>query len=245
MRGTESDFNAIATLNAHTSALTNFNLVSGLQDLVDNAFTSELAGLSPLGAGNLAAGGHITQFGSGNIILGGSGSDIVLPRGGDDIVDGDAWFNVRISVRQNIDGTGPEIATFDSMVPLIPLMLSRTYNPGQLVATREVLFGAADFDTVVFQGRLAEYTVDFNDKGTLDRADDVITVTDNSATPRDGVDRLTHIERLQFADQAVNIYPNLDSSPTGALTIADVTSGTTTLSTGDFVPGLHRRGSRR
>ena len=39
----------------------------------------------------------------------------MMGRGGDDIIDGDAWLNVRISVRANIDGTGPEIASFDSM----------------------------------------------------------------------------------------------------------------------------------
>ena len=30
---------------------------------------------------------------------------------GDDIIDGDKWLNVRISVRQNPDGTGDEIAS--------------------------------------------------------------------------------------------------------------------------------------
>ena len=59
-------------------------------------------------------------------------------RGGDDLIDGDKWLNVRISVRANVDGTGPEIASFDSMTPMIPLMLDGTYNPGQLVAVREI-----------------------------------------------------------------------------------------------------------
>ncbi len=39
----------------------------------------------------------------------------MMGRGGDDIIDGDAWLNVRISVRQNLDGTGPEIASYDTM----------------------------------------------------------------------------------------------------------------------------------
>ena len=41
----------------------------------------------------------MTSFGAGNIILGGDGSDIIEGRGGDDLIDGDAWLNVRISVR--------------------------------------------------------------------------------------------------------------------------------------------------
>ncbi|MCK7481284.1 MAG: hypothetical protein M0C28_31920 [Candidatus Moduliflexus flocculans] len=65
---------------------------------------------------------------------------------------------MRISVRQNADGTGPEIASFDSMVPLVPLMLNGTYNPGQLVIAREILPGSGgfNFDTAPFSGNLAE-----------------------------------------------------------------------------------------
>ena len=65
-------------------------------------------------------------------------------RGGDDVVDGDAWLNVRVSVRVNKDGTGPEIASYDSLAPMIPLMLNGTYNPGQLVAVREIMPGTAN-----------------------------------------------------------------------------------------------------
>ena len=110
---------------------------------------------------NAAPGTHVTEFGTGNIILAGDGSDIILGRGGDDVIDGDKWLNVRISVRANVDGTGPEIASFDSMASMIPLMLNRTYNPGQLVAVREIMDGTPDapgradsFDTAIFQGNL-------------------------------------------------------------------------------------------
>ena len=48
-----------------------------------------------------------TGFATGNIILGGAGGDILEGRGGDDLIDGDKWLNVRISVRANVDGTGP------------------------------------------------------------------------------------------------------------------------------------------
>ena len=44
----------------------------------------------------------MTSFGSGNIILGGEGSDIIEGRGGDDLIDGDKWLNVRISVLARI-----------------------------------------------------------------------------------------------------------------------------------------------
>ena len=106
------------------SALTNIALIDGLQALLD------------------VPGTHVTAFTTGNIILGGAGSDIMVGRAGDDLLDGDAWLNVRISVRANIDGTGPEIATFDSMTPMIPFMLNRTYNPGQLVIVREIKYAS-------------------------------------------------------------------------------------------------------
>ena len=43
-------------------------------------------------------GAGVTSFAGGNIILGGDGSDTIKGRGGDDIIDGDKWLNVRIGV---------------------------------------------------------------------------------------------------------------------------------------------------
>jgi hypothetical protein len=208
--GDDQTANIIATITAQGSILTNIALINGLQDF--------------LGAGT-------SSFGSGNIILGGDGSDIIEGKGGDDLIDGDRWLNVRISVRQNADGTGPEIATFDGMKPLIPFMLNRTYNPGQLVAVLEILPGHGGFDTANFQGPLANYTIAVNGivapPGTVFNvgSNDVVTVTDISAKAIDGTDRLTHIERLQFSDQAVVLTPGLNKEPVGQLTIADLNGG--------------------
>src|SRR4029453_17164377 len=94
LRGDDQDATIIATITARGSILTNIALIHGLQEF--------------LGAG-------VTSFGAGNIILGGDGSDIIEGNGGDDLIDGDRWLNVRISVHANPDGTGPEIASFDSM----------------------------------------------------------------------------------------------------------------------------------
>ena len=202
LRGDDADAAGIATGGAQGSVLTNIALIDGLQDL--------------LGAG-------VTSFGSGNIILGGDGSDIIEGFGGDDLIDGDAWLNVRISVRANLDGTGPEIASFDSMVDMVPFMLDGTYNPGQLQIVREILPGNGGFDTAAFSGNLADYTIITDDGGTaLDFGDDIVTVIDN-VVGRDGADRLTHIERVQFADQTVVLVPGLNNEPVGLLTISDTT----------------------
>jgi Ca2+-binding RTX toxin-like protein len=217
LRGDEQNAAIIANITARGSILTNFDLVSGLRAFVGSA------GFGADGIGGTAD----DQFGAGNIILGGDGSDIIEGRGGSDLIDGDSWLNVRISVRQNIDGTGPEIATFDSMTPMIPLMLNGTYNPGQLVAVREILpgtsTGGAAFDTVNFLGPLANYTIAVNGI-VVDPAvplnivgTDIVTVTDNVG--KEETDRLTNIERLQFSDQAVVLVQGVNAEPVGALTV--------------------------
>ncbi|MDI3355062.1 heme peroxidase [Pseudomonas sp. UYIF39] len=197
LRGDNEDATSLPTAGATGSVLTNINLINGLADLL------------PDGA---------TFFDGGNIILGGSGSDLIEGRGGDDIIDGDKWLNVRISVRANADGTGPEIATFDSMEPMVQLMLNGTYNPGQLVIVREILTGDNSFDTALFSGNLGEYGIEIDG--------DTVIVTD-SVAGRDGVDHLTGIERLQFADvaQSSGVGTAQNNDPLGHLAILDAATG--------------------
>ncbi|WP_271408500.1 peroxidase family protein [Pseudomonas sp. Q1-7] len=215
LRGNDADAATLAGVTATGNILTNLDLITGLRAFLGSAAA---------GADGIV-GTADDQFGSGNIILGGGGSDIIEGRGGDDLIDGDLWLNVRISVRANVDGTGPEIASFDSMVDLIPLMLNRTYNPGQLVAVRELLNGGAAFDTASYRGLASEYSVVAN-------ADGSFTVTD-SVAGRDGSDRLTNIERLQFADGFQVLVPGLNAEPVGRPTITDTNGGT--LAVGDFL----------
>ena len=205
LQGDNADAASIAVSGFTGSVLTNIALIDGLDDL--------------LGAG-------VTSFGSGNIILGGQGSDIMEGRGGDDLIDGDKWLNVRIGVFENLDGTGDEIASFDSMTDMVALMVNGTYNPGQLKIVREILPGdvnAVDnFDTVYFSGPLEDYTISIDANGTIgDLRDDIVTVTDNVGD--DGTDRLTNIERLQFGDQTVVLRTGLNEEPEGLLTISDPT----------------------
>ncbi|WPN49562.1 peroxidase family protein [Pseudomonas sp. P8_241] len=197
LRGDNEDAASLPTAGATGSVLTNIDLIDGLADLL------------PAGA---------TFFDGGNIILGGSGSDLIEGRGGDDIIDGDKWLNVRISVRANLDGTGPEIASFDSMEPMVPFMLNGTYNPGQLVIVREILTGDDKFDTALFSGVATDYNIVVEG--------DTVIVTDTVAG-RDGVDRLTGIERLQFSDvaQSSGVGTAVNAGPSGHLAILDATSG--------------------
>jgi Ca2+-binding RTX toxin-like protein len=221
--GDDQTADVIANITARGSVLTNISLIDGLQQTLDHFF-----GFDP------ASNNHVTSFGAGNIILGGDGSDLIFGKDGDDLIDGDKWLNVRISVRANKDGTGPEIATYDSMKDLVPFMRDGIYNPGQLVAVREILPGNGGFDTAIFSNPFTDpvtgapnYLITINDGGTpLDFSDDVVTVQDVSAKPLDGTDRLTHIERLQFADQAIVLVPDLNNEPVGLLTVLDGVTNT-------------------
>ncbi|MBI6954404.1 peroxidase family protein [Pseudomonas sp. CCOS 191] len=197
LRGDNEDATSLPTAGATGSVLTNISLINGL------------AGLLRAGA---------TFYDGGNIILGGSGSDLIEGRGGDDILDGDKWLNVRISVRANNDGSGAEIASFDSMEPMVPLMLKGTYNPGQLVIVREILSGTDQYDTALFSGIATDYRIVIEGN--------TVIVTD-TVVGRDGVDRLTGIERLQFADGALasGVGSAINNGPTGHLAIVDDASG--------------------
>ncbi|MDX1722567.1 MAG: peroxidase family protein [Pseudomonas sp.] len=205
LHGDDADAAIIANAGAQGSVLTNIALIDGLQELLDNAM-----------------GTNVTSFGAGNIILGGDGSDIIEGRGGDDIIDGDQWLNVRISVRAGVDAnglpTGAEIASFDSMVPLVPLMLNGTYNPGQLQIVREILPGSGgfNFDTAAFTGLLSDYTILETAPGSGN-----YLVIDNVGT--DGTDRLSGIERLQFNDQSVVLVDGLNAEAVGLASINDFT----------------------
>ena len=148
---------------------------------------------------------------TGEILLGGDGSDVLKGGWGDEVIDGDAWLNVQIGVygEADVNHTGPILERFNSMTEFQDRVFSGEINPGQLGIIREIrttlLDGSPigrDFDTAVFSGDLADYTIAIDTRGTADLADDVYTVTD-VGTGLDGVDIVRNIERLQFADQSV------------------------------------------
>lgn len=134
-------------------------------------------------------------FEGGNILLGGGGSDTIEGRAGDDVIDGDAWLNVRISVRSKTD-PGVEEFSVDSMKELQARMFSGEINPGQLQIVREILHDSTPgaIDTAVFSGARADYEI-------IDNLDGSYRVVDNVGT--DGTDQVRNIERLKFSDQDV------------------------------------------
>ncbi|CAN4265144.1 An_peroxidase_bacterial_2 domain containing protein [Methylophilaceae bacterium] len=131
------------------------------------------------------------------VIIGGGGSDTIQGNLGNDILDGDAWLNVRIKIVQDGVTYSAESMNTDKVImgqhagkvfhthpdgspnfaspafggaSLNSLMLNRTINPGNLSIVREILqseTAATDVDTVVYSDVLANYTITPNADGTI------------------------------------------------------------------------------
>lgn len=156
-------------------------------------------------------------------MLGGAGSDMLEGRHGDDILHGDKFLNVRISVRANPDGTGGELFSVGSMSQLIPLMQT-SINPGQLVIVREIKDTTGfNFDTAMFSDVRANYVV--TTVGGITTVEHrVVDVLGNLVAGVDGTDTLNAIERLQFSDQSLVLVNGLNAGPVGSAVILDAQS---------------------
>ncbi len=139
--------------------------------------------------------GGATGFTGGNIILGGPESDILEGRGGNDLIDGDAWLDVKLRAP---DPANPgAFKLVDSLTALRADVFAGRINPGDISIVRRIVTTGVlptDVDTAVFSGNLAAYTLTQNPDGTL-------TVDHRGGI--DGVDTLRNVELLSFADVVV------------------------------------------
>jgi Ca2+-binding RTX toxin-like protein len=155
-------------------------------------------------------------WGAGDILIGGTGSDTIEGRGGDDIIDGDRYLTVRISVRTNPADPATEIGSTDLMehpaatgnfgpgtagMTLQQAVFAGLTDPGNLVAVREIVTpsvptpdcGATapvNCDTAVFSGPQSDYDIRVSG--------DVVTVAHVRGSGIDGTDTLRNIEQLSF-----------------------------------------------
>jgi Ca2+-binding RTX toxin-like protein len=197
----------------HDDVLRGDDVVPSADDVLDGEGVARIAGLGAL----LPDGA--TSFRAGNILLGGAGSDLLGGRGADDVLDGDAWLDVRLSVRTDPRDPATEVRSARSLPELQPDLLAGRLDPGLVVAVREVLStpGPDDVDTAVFSGARSEYTV--TDDGG------VLTVSHAGGTGADGTDTLRHVERLRFSDQTVSVETGTDVLAPGAVEIGTATAG--------------------
>ncbi|CAN1548371.1 An_peroxidase_bacterial_2 domain containing protein [Sphingomonadaceae bacterium] len=172
-----------------------------------------------------------------DIILGGSGSDRIEGKAGNDIIDGDRWLNVRIGIAAGPNNVAATAEHMSSQVrdlngtllfggkTLDQLMLDRTLNPGQLSIVREILDTdiAGSQDTAVYRGELGEYEFVRNADGST-----TVTHVPPANQIDDGTDRLFNIEKLTFADGlggtvTYDINAVVPVAATGAPTINNIT----------------------
>ncbi|BCL74572.1 hypothetical protein JHS3_03080 [Jeongeupia sp. HS-3] len=192
------------TLDTHVLTQEGIDRIAGLRQLL---------GLAPAATD---ARPDSLAYAAGNVLLGGAGSDRIEGRGADDFIDGDAWLNVRIGVR---DPANPavDIASYDWLKgELQQEILAGRIKPEQLHIIREILGtdnAAREVDTAVFSEVMDNYTITRNDDGTM-------TVAHTGGTLLDGVDTLQNIERLQFADQTVRVAGD-NALPDGEITLSD------------------------
>ncbi len=162
---------------------------------------AQVLGLTDAQVAAFAAGTIV--YNTGEIILGGDGSDTIMGRAGDDIIDGDRWLDVRIGVF-NLDANGQRVGgpteTHASMTTLADRMFSGEINPAQLSIVRDIKIDttAGDIDVARYQGNRSEYAF-----GST--ADGQVTVTHIIEDSLDGSDRLRNIERVQFLDGTVGL----------------------------------------
>ena len=144
-------------------------------------------------------------WGEGNILLGGGGSDQIEGRGANDIIDGDRYLSVRLSVRDNL---GVEIGSTDLLEhtalsgsfgigttgkTLQQAVFAGLVDPGNIVAVREILNGGqlGNVDTALFSRPQPEYTITVNGDGS-------VTVAHLGGFGADGTDTLWNMELLSF-----------------------------------------------
>jgi hypothetical protein len=254
-------------------------------DALDQAGLDRIAGLDalvpPLAAGTATPTATVVAnsasnyclltgdfvWGEGNILLGGEGSDELEGRGGDDILDGDRYLNVRLSIRTNPADPSTETGSTNLMenaavtgnfgdgtigMTLQQAVFAGLVDPGNIVAVREILTptvpaadcGAAtplNCDTALFSGPQVNYSITGN-------ADGSVTVSDNSAAGggggggvSDGTDILWNVEQLSFC-QTPGALRNTCDERAAPVSVADVVApvaglSVTSLTFGDQVLG--------
>ncbi|MGJ9401671.1 peroxidase family protein [Arthrobacter sp. KK5.5] len=167
-----------------------------------------------------------------NILFGGAGDDTFEPRAGSNFVDGDAWLDVNVVLR-NADNQVTErqnnVSAYQTRI------FNRTLNPADLSIERRLQNTAGTGnDTVVYAGPRTDYLITTN-------ADGVVQVA-SILEPEVRTDYLRNVEQLQFGDGVVVdlTTPALEIlqleevtvDPTFAGTPADGDTITTTLSEG-------------
>lgn len=225
-RGSTEEIEVEFSLENHGLTQAGVNRIDGLRELLGNAIAA--APTDP----NVDL-EDIVAWDEGNILLGGDGNDTFEGRGANDFIHGDAWLNVRISVRElDVGGnvTETEAFTVDSLTQMVTIegvtkqlanfLLDGTIKPRQLSIVREILYAedsSDDTDTAIFAGNRDWYEITHvGDRTYVARREH----EDIDPQIDEGTDTLIGIERIQFADGMYTIRETGNFNPTGRLQIS-------------------------
>ncbi len=190
--------------------------IAGLDALVPALTTDPAAIIAASSSNYCQLVGNV--WGDGNILLGGLGSDLIEGRGADDIIDGDRYMNVRLSVRTDVNNAATEIGTTNLMdraaltgnfgagtagMTLQQAVFAGLVDPGNIAIVREIItptvpvadcgvLAPLNCDTAVFSGPEADYDVGVAAGG--------VTVTHARGLATDGIDTLRNVEQLSFCE---------------------------------------------
>lgn len=152
---------ATAAFADHVLSQEGVDRITGLNDWLGSVRTTLFAGFS-----GIPGSAPVSTFRDGNILMGGDGNDLLKGRGGFDLLDGDAYLNVRIKIVHNGVTYSAESLNSDTTVAgqyagkvfntnpdgspdfaspafsgrsLTSLLLDGTINPGSMSIVREIL----------------------------------------------------------------------------------------------------------
>ncbi len=182
------------TLRGDNGTTATMGADQGIPDAATINKITGLSGLLPSGA---------TSFTGGNILLGGAGPDLIEGRGGDDVIDGDAYLDVELSRNGTLF---PNLAAFQANLTIAQL------NGTQIVRSIKAAPGVGD--AAVFSDAFANYDIT--------RSGNTVTVAHARGTRIDGTDTVRNVEALIFADQTLQLT-GTNSPPSGTVTISDTT----------------------
>ncbi|HET9873532.1 MAG TPA: Ig-like domain-containing protein [Propionibacteriaceae bacterium] len=237
------------------------NRIAGLDDIVP-PLTTPLADVVATSASKDCPILTGPVWGDGNILLGGSGTDLLEGRGGNDILDGDRYLNVRLTFTDKagvtrstpVNQTGQSAMTSQYLrdgsgaltgPTLQQSVFAGDVDPGSIVAVKEVIPGSGGTDTAQFSDIAANYTVTTTGgNGTLGSPGSVTTVVHNDGGA-DGTDTLRNIERLVFSDTIRPGIPTIGpASPGIASATVRFTPSTVGSPTGFLVKVINAAGTQ-
>ena len=137
------------------------------------------------------------MWGDGNILLGGGGSDTIEGRGADDIIDGDKYLNVRLTVRTDVNDPATQIehdrpersrpaatsAPGTAGMTLQQAVFAGLVDPGNIAIVREVILPAAGLltgtiDTALFSAPLVDPATLVDNYTIVTNPDGSVTISD-------------------------------------------------------------------